>query len=115
METSLRHHYIVERALDMRSGSEGPRHDPYGWEEISVVLNGCTITLRSGGLGYQRLSIDKKVVAEEWDAFPRRAIPNEAVKAFETLTGIPVKKFEKYYYRAHPYFNDPYGSLRDYE
>lgn len=34
----------------LRSGTEGPRHDPYGWHEIDVEREGKFATLHSSGL-----------------------------------------------------------------
>lgn len=42
----------------LRSGTEGPRHDPYGWNEISVDREGHTATLHSSGLFNDWLEVD---------------------------------------------------------
>lgn len=45
--------------LRLRSGAEGPAHDPYSWTEYIVSNNDHEICLRHGdGLGYMRLTID---------------------------------------------------------
>lgn len=36
-------------SIDIKTGTEGPRHDPYGYEEITVTRpNGDVITLHQG-------------------------------------------------------------------
>lgn len=42
----------------METGTEGPRHDPYAWEEFTVhCQNGNKVTYRSSGLGYTRTTV----------------------------------------------------------
>lgn len=43
--------------VDVRRGSEGPRHDPYGWTEITVTRLGIVATIRESGLGYCSLTV----------------------------------------------------------
>ncbi len=36
-------------SIAIETGSEGPKHDPYGWEEVTVTRsNGDEVTLHSG-------------------------------------------------------------------
>lgn len=37
--------------ITFKSGSEGPRHDPYGWEEVIIKNKNKTFRFRTGGLG----------------------------------------------------------------
>lgn len=95
-------HFV--RTLHLRTGSEGPRHDPYHFDEYTVSTPEFTVTAHMG-LG-SSLSIDgEEVTRDEADV----------VEHFERLTGIPLRKFAKYYERVHPYFEDPMGSPSMYE
>lgn len=73
-------------------------------------LNGHEYRLRSGGLGYMRLSVDGEKVMEKFDDHK-----NEVIAEFEQLTGFPVDQLERIYWHAHPYFDDPMGSPSMYE
>jgi len=104
---------IFERKLSKRSGSEGPAHDPYGWNEYTVTLNGRRYTLRIGGLGYNRLSIDGKQTAE---GYADQQSFYDIMATWERLTGIEFSKFERWHDRAHPYdpYDDAYGPASRY-
>src|SRR5580765_2878548 len=99
---------IFERKLSKRSGSEGPQHDPYGWNEYTVDLNGHSYTLRIGGLGYNRLVIDGTQRAE---GFAEHQSFYTVMETWQRLTGIEFEKFERWHDRAHPYdpYEDAYG------
>jgi hypothetical protein len=98
---------ITQRKLVEQTGSEGPRHDPYGWTERTVMLNGVTYRLRSGALGYDRLSVNGVVIVESYD---NSAQVNEAEHEFEVRTGMTVAEFDKYCARIHhDDLEDPMG------
>ncbi len=40
----------MSTVVRLRRGTEGPRYDPYGWQEIEVEREGKFATLRSSGL-----------------------------------------------------------------
>jgi hypothetical protein len=101
---------LTKRKMSHRSGSEGPRHDPYHYDEFTLVEvnDGVTrtVTLRAG-LGI-RIEVNGKVMIEGYDS-------EDVVGIFEELTGLSMDKFRRSYNRVHPYFEDPMGSLAMYE
>lgn len=86
--------------VSFRSGSEGPRHDPYAWTEIEVKRNGMQVILHSSALyddwmvvqrrGHDayRYDRDDPVHPMQWD---------ELHDAFEKLTGQPMHLWEKWH------------------
>jgi hypothetical protein len=73
-----------------RSGSEGPRHDPYHYDEYTLNRpNGDTIVIHSGLANWCKLKRDNKIVLE---AECTHALPE---KLFETYAGVSFRKFEK--------------------
>jgi len=93
---------LTERRLSTNRGSEGPRHDPYGYEEYTVCTkfeNGeekC-ITMHSG-LGMW-LKIDgEKIDHGTINMWGEHYNEGERFlsEMFENLTGIPLCKFHKY-------------------
>lgn len=100
---------ITERKLKLRSGTEGSMFDPYGWTEYTVIENGSVVTLRQGAIGYARLSVDGKEIAEGFDAPGAFSDASEVVEQWERMTGLKADEFEDHYYRIHPYFDDPRG------
>lgn len=90
--------------LDLRNGTEGPKHDPYSYSEYIVEKDGVEIVLHLGLTS--RLTVQGETLAEHDDEL--------CAEEFETLTGIPMNKFERYYYRVHPYFEDPMGHPSQY-
>lgn len=95
---------VTKRELDVRTGSEGPRHDPYGFEERIVYVNDITVKLHTG-LGV-------------WcKAFAKADHPLEtndeklAVDLFTTITGLTPEAFDRAYNRLHRNDEpDPMGS-----
>lgn len=94
---------ITRRKISVRRGSEGPRHDPYGYTEITVTTNGDVVTYH-GGLG-------------EWVRVNGVKVDDDslAVMLFERHTGMSVEQAMRAYDRAHPHFDDPMGRPGDYE
>ena len=107
-------------AIFVRSGSEGPRHDPYGWEEFEVHRNGRRVSVREGGLGYTRLTVDDVTcesdpsqdavdawfqlftgrTATAWRKAAAKAARNRTSRCrccggrrFETMSGFPGESF----------------------
>ena len=69
-------------------GSEGPSYDPYGWTEVHFEkTDGTKVVLRSGGLGYDRLTVlepgGKMTRIESFEDGE-----NEATREFQRLTGF---------------------------
>lgn len=44
------------RKVTIRSGTEGPHHDPYGYEEYSIVTPGQHVTLHDGLTCYLKVN-----------------------------------------------------------
>lgn len=89
--------------MHIASGSEGPSHDPYDWTEIRFTkTDGTKVTLRSGGLVYERLYVNGEKMLETFDD------SKEVSKRFEELVGLSPLKAEQIYY-ARIYFEDPMG------
>lgn len=79
----------------IKSGSEGPSHDPYGWTEVTFTrTDGLEVQFRYGGLGYERLLLDgvKHLesfgLMEGWDK-------SAAESAFEALAGFSPYEAER--------------------
>ena len=92
------------------SGVEGPRHDPYSWEELTFIrTDGVSVKVRIGGLGYERLYVDGNKVAEHYHH-------DTAVSdMFEGLTGLSVDKaFSIYHRRFEREYDDPMGDVGRY-
>jgi hypothetical protein len=94
---------IWRRQLDMRSGSEGPRHDPYGFTELLFTENDTTVRLHMG------LGISLTINGHSWDG-----TYGEKLLKFKELTGMSHTEFDETYSRLHPYFEDPMGSPSSY-
>lgn len=99
---------IKNRSIDCRTGREGPAHDPYGYTEFIVRCNNETIKLHMGLVEWLEIKDNFRSVARVHDDIKVLAA------LFEKATGIPPRKFERYYDRAHPYFDDPMGNPSDY-
>lgn len=88
--------------LRIKTGSEGPRHDPYSWTEIHFTKTGSgTVVLRSSALGYDRLYMNGQLLLETYEG-------REASNQFRALTGLTPEKAEKIYYERL-YVEDPFG------
>lgn len=86
----------------VRTGTEGPRHDPYGFKEVTVEVRGVPVTMHCG-LG---LWVKHDAVKESF------AEVSDAAKCFEKLTGC---SFDALVERDRAtYVEDPMGSLSDY-
>ena len=78
---------VTHRTLDKKSGSEGPRHDPYSYSEYIVHLNEETYILHLGLENY--FKIDKVTMAYD----------QQAVDCFYRKTGFTLHSFDESYYR----------------
>ena len=74
--------------LEIRTGTEGPKHDPYSYTEYSVtLLDGRTITLHADLEKY--LKVDDSIIDHgDYETLLRR---------FVQLTGIDPHQVEKYH------------------
>jgi hypothetical protein len=79
--------------VTVETGSEGPRHDPYAYREITVIQPDGATTLHEG-LGTWLRSAGRKVTPPtDLDADGRERWCRST--AFETLTGYSVAQLER--------------------
>lgn len=79
--------------LEIKTGTEGPRHDPYSYTEYSIILpDGREVTMHEG-LG-EYLKVDGEVVTTGYDNY------HKMLQEFIRLTGIDPHQVEKYRERA---------------
>lgn len=82
---------IEQRELDLRTGTEGPRHDPYGYEERIVHLNNSTYKLHLGLVCYA----EERIGTAECAAVEGE----EAIQWWCARTGLTPDQFDKAYLR----------------
>ena len=75
----------------VRSGSEGPSHDPYSYDEINVETKGHDVCIHYG------LAVWLEVDGKHTDYYGNEY---EAFELFKLLTGAPPADFINWYYRA---------------
>ncbi len=83
---------ITQRQLTLKTGTEGPRHDPYGYEERIVELNEHTYKLHLGLACYAKEADETMVEGEEavaWWVARTGLSPDEFDKAYLRLTEPP--------------------------
>jgi hypothetical protein len=89
---------LTGRTITFRSGTEGPRHDPYGWREVTVettwrYADGMERTLVASfrdGLGVRVAMNGQPITCDE----------TKAVDVFKILTGMTPAQAEVYHDRA---------------
>jgi len=84
--------------IDIKTGSEGPRHDPYGYEEITVTRpNGDVVTLHEGLTVWLKLNNSAQYMFTS-------STYEDAVKKFEFFAGcspaIARRAYERMQYRC---------------
>lgn len=76
-------------SIDIKSGSEGPRHDPYSYSEITVTReSGSTVCIHFGLIEW----IEVNGIRSDCDY-------ETAAEIFEDLAGISVEVAQKVYER----------------
>ena len=107
--------------LSMRTGSEGPAHDPYGYTEIIALVPGNnwvgpkTCVWRSGGLGYDRFTLNKRVIGEVFSGFGKAKAELLGLKhRWASHTGMSIAECERLLGDEMD-FQDPMGNPSDYE
>ena len=94
-----------------RSGSEGSRHDPYGWEMWTISRRGLTAEFFVGSLYnsylrvYDQETDELLVEIREQDNMQHNAGDynqafNRLERAFEEIMGFSVDAFEKAHWQA---------------
>ena len=78
------------RVITVKSGAEGPRHDPYDWEELSVQRPNGLWCYRTGALGYIEISRDGGIMFNASIGIMRRCdhTEQEAIDFFARMTGL---------------------------
>lgn len=75
--------------VTLKSGSEGPRHDPYHYDEYTVARpNGDTVVMHNGIFCWCRVKRGTRIVFENTDEAT-------APRLFETYAGVSFRAFEK--------------------
>lgn len=82
--------------IRMESGSEGPAHDPYHWERVTVSRPDCEVSLRTGALSAPVLEIDGLRVEYGHDDGDEA----KAIRAFEAIAGLPYHRLVDAYHEA---------------
>lgn len=82
---------LSKTTVRRRSGEEGPRHDPYGYEEWTFRRNGHVVQLHTGLINW--VSYDGTRVFSGGDD-----TVSAASRRFEMLTGISLERLEWLYY-----------------
>jgi len=91
--------------VTMRRGTEGPKHDPYGYDEVIVAVAGHVCTCHLG------LGIWIKVDGEK-----HRVTEANYQEMFQLLTGDTPENWISNYEEDHREdIEDPMGCLADYE
>lgn len=94
----------------VKNGSEGPRHDPYAYIEITVYRLGHIFTFHGG------LACWIKVDGVREDFYEETLVEHTFAEArFLELTGADIGKWLDWDAKLHPYVDDPMGCLADYE
>lgn len=91
--------HLTQRSLDLRTGSEGPQHDPYSFTEMIMTVNGNETRLHLGLGCWLKLNGEMFVPYDE----------ELAVKIWINITGLTPDQFTKAYWRRWPYYPDPMG------
>jgi hypothetical protein len=92
---------VVRRTLDYRTGTEGPKHDPYSFDEWTVtkqVQHGPVWEyILHTGLGVTLQVYKDEELIQYWTDEE----PTNLWLHFQNLTGIRVDHLEKVYQRLH--------------
>lgn len=103
---------VTKRTLDLRTGSEGAPHDPYGYTEYIVNINGDKVVAHLGIVTWLKITPRDFVRP----TLTLRDSEEQINDVFRRWTGIDLRDFPRYYERAHPYseFEDSMGCPADY-
>jgi hypothetical protein len=82
----------VQGSYSMRHGTEGPRHDPYGFTETTFQSDKLTVTLHQGLAQWMQVNHGPKTdfVGDQYDNDEAQAA------AFKQLAGLTPHEIEKY-------------------
>lgn len=80
--------------LKIKTGTEGPRHDPYSYTETTMERNGDTVTLHEGLGDWLRVNGAVQDVR-------RSALGSEERRTFVSITGYTPEQLRRFVDRAH--------------
>jgi len=87
-------------SIQIETGSEGPTHDPYAWEEITVCRpNGTEVTIHYGLDNWVRVDEGEKL-RPEWDDAKLQQDLDSIDRVFETHAGCTPAVAHKAYQRV---------------
>lgn len=87
-------------SVQIETGSEGPTHDPYGWEEITVSRpNGVEVTIHYGLDNWVRTPEGVKCHTR-YDDMGSREYLGRIDRIFETYAGVSPEVAHKAYMRV---------------
>lgn len=88
----------IEISVD--TGSEGPKHDPYGYTEVTVYFEDRTVTVHSGLVVWHEIRYSD-------GPFHRIHCPyEEAERLFEKETGVSIEKAHRLWEQRQTYCGD---------
>lgn len=104
---------MAKSQISLRSGVEGPKHDPYGYQELIVTQGDMRYICHIGLAVYIRIN-DLKIPC---NAVVRNGVYTETYEEmFKRLTGDTAENWiEKYMEEHKDDVEDPMGCLADYE
>ena len=91
---------MAQRALTLQftNGVEGPRHDPYGWDEVQYTCpaTGRIYVLRTSALGYERLTVINGALAHTLAQLTQHTDRTKLtlVRLFEALVGLSAAELD---------------------
>jgi hypothetical protein len=120
--------------IDIVNGREGPKHDPYSYEEITIERRGWRVTMHLGlaeWIEFQTvegkrdsardllLAFDRRAMAKRFDNYRPEQLEKNERRLWATV-GLNPAAFDlavqrQKQYDAEHYVEDPMGCLADYE
>lgn len=107
-ESAICEHARKAEFIDVYTGSEGPHYDPYSYTEVTVDIDNHRYVIHTGLTVWIETDNNGRV------PYYGEKDYKDAAEEFERLTGMHPSDWESYW-QARVYFDDPMGSLRDYE
>jgi len=87
--------------IALRTGSEGPSHDPYAFKEYEIDRDGLVATLHLGLGAWVKIGGTKELAASD-HLDETRLDESQIVASFEKFAGVSLATFEKALNR-HPH------------
>lgn len=84
---------VTKRQLSLSHGTEGPKHDPYSYAEMTMEINNCKVVGHFGLLEKTELfEGEKRILVIEGDG---------AIEMFAGVTKLTPDEFEALYYKIN--------------